>query len=33
MTDFLVLFVSGFLASKIDPADPIMLVYRNGDKN
>lgn len=31
--DFLIVLVSGTIASKIDPADPIMLIYRNGDKN
>jgi len=31
--DFLIVLITGIFASKIDPADPIMLTYRNGDKN
>lgn len=33
VTDFSILLITGLLASKVDPADPIMLTYRNGDKN
>ena len=31
--DFVIVLVTGLIASKIDPVDPIMLIYRNGDKN
>jgi hypothetical protein len=31
--DFLTVVVTALIASKIDPADSIMLIYRNGDKN
>lgn len=33
MLDFTLLLISTFIASKTDPADPIMVTYRNGDKN
>lgn len=32
MTDFLVLVLSTLVVSMIDPADPVLLIYRNGDK-
>ena len=32
VTDFCVLMVTSFLASKIDPVDPYLLIYRNGDR-
>ena len=32
MVDFTVLAISTIIASKTDPADPVMLIYLNGDR-
>ena len=33
LLDFVVLVISVFIASKIDPVDPVLLIYRNGDRS
>ena len=33
LLDFIVLVISVVIASRIDPVDPILLMYRNGDRS